>query len=187
MRKVLFSIFLFSVVFLHACTPANMDGRPDNSIDPPANIYVGMSREAFMALYPEDVCFYYWTSYAFFDDSDGNPVVVYFERGHTPAKAKVAAIYAYDKNSIHPTEEVFCSLEGGMLVHEIVSYVGNPKEYRTNVEEMLWVIDDNVKYIIQLNYLNGHEDDELYLCLMHRGEGDVHSYPIGSEPWYPEK
>ena len=160
--------------------------KPAAPIDPPSNIYVGMSSADFEELYPEDVCFYYWSSYAFFDDPDGNPVVVYFEHG-TTCDAVVAAIYAYDKNGINRREEVFCSLEGGMMVQEIVSYVGNPDRYITNVEEMLWKIDDNVEYCIQLDYLNGHVDDELYFVLMHRYEDGVHSYPIGSDPWYPSE
>ena len=99
----------------------------------------------FVELYPEEVCFYYWASYAFFDDPDGNPVVVYFDCGTQYSKATVGAIYAYDKNGINPTDEVFCSLEGGMLVQEIVSYVGNPDRLNTPIEEMVWRIDDKVK------------------------------------------
>ena len=190
MKRVWFSgiaaamVLTVTMVLLCSCKQVNTKITPADPIDPPDNIYVGMSKADFVELYPEEVCFYYWASYAFFDDPDGNPVVVYFDCGTQYSKATVGAVYAYDKNGINPTDEVFCALEGGMLVQEIVSYVGNPYPLTNPTETMVWIIGENTEYRLQLGYLNGHVDDELYLCLMHRWEGDVHSYPIGSEPWY---
>lgn len=186
MKKIVLLFLIVSMSCLCSCKPANAKIVPANPVEPPDNIYVGMSRADFEELYPEDVCFYYWTSYAFFDDPDGNPVVVYFE-GNTYDKLAIGAIYAYDKNGISQTDDAFCALEGGMLVQEIVSYVGNPDPITNPTETMVWRIGDNIEYRLQLDYLNGNQCDELFLCLMHRWEGDVHSYPIGSEPWYPSE
>ena len=183
MKKVL--LLLLCVLLLLSLYGCN-EVSPANSIEPPSNIYVGMSRADFEALYPEDICYYYWGTYAFFDDPDGNPVVVYF--AHDEAyNATVASIDAYDKNGISTSEDAFCQLRGGMTVQEIVSYVGNPDRYMSSGETMRWRVGDATGdgYYIQCIYENGHQTDKLRLQLLIRWEGDEYSFPIGSEPWYP--
>ena len=123
-KAMLLLLCVMLLMSLYGCDePTDIHFRPDNSIDPPANIYIGMPKDEFFALYPdkmtnpyrEGVCFSYWGEYGFLEDTEGNPVVVQFNGW------RIGSVDAYDKNTISITEETFNQLERGMSVQEMVS------------------------------------------------------------------
>jgi len=195
MKKNMLITLILCIGLLCACKPSNANISPATSIDPPSNIYIGMPLGEFKELYPDrdenpdGTCFYYWTQYAFFEDTNGNPVVVHFTYDDY-LNGEVSSVDAYDKNEINLTDEAFGALSGGMTVQEIVSRVGLPDPVCFNHHQLRWTFSNenvDVKYLIQLTEKNGQPNDDFALYLLHRMEGDVHSYPIGSEPWYPSK
>ena len=191
MKKMLILILLLSVSLLSACQHTNLDSRPDHSIAPPDNIYVGMPLEEFMVLYPnvrenpEGTCFYYWECrYAFFNDTNGNPVVVTFQFDSS-YNGTVLSINAYDKEKINVNEETFSSLERGMSVQELVSILGTPKAHIRNIDGLAWDYGEDIEYWIALKGRSSGDDPDLvlsYICRTNKID-ESKTYPLGQETW----
>lgn len=189
MKKVLFSVLLLSISLLCACQPANLNSRPNNSIAPPSNIYVGMPRDDFFALYPSGydysngTCFEIWGEYAFLKDCGGNPVVVYFEHGDGSDDWYVSSVDAYDKDTINVTEEACMQLERGMNYQEIVSVLGCPIPERMDTRGLNYQVGDCL-YHLECFGKTGFYDKEYvlgYIGILFP-DGSI-SYPMGTEPW----
>lgn len=186
-KKIILFLVALSMSLLCSCRPAQPQITPANPVEPPPNIYVGMPREEFLKLYPKESCFYYWHNYAFFEDVEGNPVVVAFE-ADASYNSTIAAIHAYDKNEITVTSDTFTALERGMPVHEIVALLGNPLPICNNGVEVLEYKFDNMQGMQYSVYLSGKTelyDDELVLRYYACRDlvNDSMSFPMGTEPW----
>ena len=191
MKRIYLIFLLLSVFLLCSCKSSNAQIIHANPIAPPSNIYVGMSLEEFMVLYPnmrenpEGTCFYYWECrYAFFNDTNGNPVVVTFQFDSS-YNGTIFSINAYDKEGINVNEEIFSSLERGMSVQELVSILGTPKAHIRNFDGLAWDYGEEIEYWIALKGRSGENDPDLvlsYICRTNKID-DSKTYPLGQETW----
>lgn len=182
-KMMLLLLCLLLVLPLYGC---DGEDRPDNSIDPPGDIYIGMPQVDFYALYPDKnsnlngdgSSFSFQYGYAFLEDAEGNPVVVHFEPSKTSIDWQVASVKAYDKDTIHVTEETFDQLERGMSVEEIVSILGCPVPRMGSTKVLEYIIGED-RYCIQLAGKAAFDDHEFafwFYCIQH--PDNSLSYPI---------
>ena len=189
MKRFLLIIFALCIMLLCGCQAANNDViTPASPVDPPSDIYIGMPWDELMELYPSleegGICYYQYLDYAFFEDRNGNPVVV-----HLIQKNKnfiVESVCAYDKNGVNKLDEMFRSLEGGMTVQEIVSFVGLPEPITLASNALIYDLDGGIRYLISLTPSVRYDDaSNLALCEIVRWKDGVPEYIHGTEPWYP--
>ena len=155
MKKVVcVGIFMICLCLFAACQPSNIyspeesaiDIQPAPTIAPPSNIYIGMPIDAFNALYPKEDGNSQFRLYRFFEDDNGNPGVVTLP-SNAYAEVVVLSVAVYDKTNIIVSEEAFRSLEKGMTMHEVVSFVGNPHGATPDGLCSVWNCDDGQFYV----------------------------------------
>lgn len=131
--------------------------QPAPTIAPPSNIYVGMTRDDFLELYPnrgntfELAQGYSWghDNYLFINDDQGNPVVITVSAYSAGKPYYLTSIVAYDKNAIFVSEETFRGIEKGMTLHEVVSLVGNPfGNPDAGGLTLGWQFGENIRYCV---------------------------------------